>query len=378
MIYLSQVIKTAAVLTDHDIEKWKYKEHTKVKHEILSKYLGAWIRILGKNYSRICYFDCFAGRSIYKDGEKGSPLLALDICADVKKRFHYLKEIVCTFIEKDRVNFDDLKKSVKEEIEKYPKKYEGITVIEPINDEFENIANGIIDKVGKNLAPSFFFIDPFGFSGVPLKTLNKLLSIQRVEIFITFMLRDVIRFLESEPHKHSIEELYNIENIKEMLSSDDYKKIPKEEALLKIYIAQLKSAGAKYTLPFKVNADEKLQTTYYLIHVTNHPKGCEIMKEIMLHSGTKGRMGYLGPAEGQMTITQMLGISKLKEFLLKKFKGEVISFQEIRYKTIMDTDFTISQYRETILELEKEGIISINGKGPRGGLPDESKISFNK
>src|SRR4030043_186638 len=36
---------------------WEYKEHTKVKHILLEKYLAAWIPILGKYNQKICYFD---------------------------------------------------------------------------------------------------------------------------------------------------------------------------------------------------------------------------------------------------------------------------------------------------------------------------------
>ena len=35
-------------LPDNAIEKWEYKKHTEVKHEILGKYLSGWIKILGK------------------------------------------------------------------------------------------------------------------------------------------------------------------------------------------------------------------------------------------------------------------------------------------------------------------------------------------
>lgn len=50
------------MLKDSAPEKWEYKEHTRVKHILLTKYLSAWIPILGKWNQRICYFDGFAGR----------------------------------------------------------------------------------------------------------------------------------------------------------------------------------------------------------------------------------------------------------------------------------------------------------------------------
>lgn len=44
-----------------DIRKWEYREHTRVKHELLRKYLYAWIIKLGKFHRRIVFFDGFAG-----------------------------------------------------------------------------------------------------------------------------------------------------------------------------------------------------------------------------------------------------------------------------------------------------------------------------
>jgi len=359
-------------------EKWKYKEHTKVKHEILSKYLSSWIRILGR-WHKVCYFDCFAGRGEYEDKDgtmPGSPLIALETASSVKEKFPYLKEIVCTFIEKNKDNFENLEKIVSTEIETYPEKYERITVIPPINNEFANVASEIVEQIGDRLAPSFFFIDPFGFSGVPFEIIENILSIQKTELFITFMVRDVNRFLESAGHRISIEELYGVEGVLEALSNQ-YSNLPREHALLKLYRERLHDeANVKYTLAFKINADERLQTTYYLIHATNSPKGCELMREIMHKTGTEGRFAYLGPAEGQMSLTRYDGLSKLKEFLLNRFRGRLLSYQDIRYENLMDIDFSKKDYRKALIELEEEGKVSIGGKGPRGGLLDNSQIAF--
>lgn len=363
-------------LPDDSLEKWMYKEHTKVKHEILSKYLGGWIRILGRRH-KVCYFDCFAGRGVYEDETMfGSPLIALDTASRVKGSFPYLNEIVCSFIEKNKNNFENLEEIINRETKENKEKYEGITVIPPINDEFANVASKIVNQVGNRLAPSFFFIDPFGFNGVPFEIIKNILSIPRTEAFITFMIRDVNRFFESSRHQRSIEDLYGLQDVQGIVNTK-YPDLPREQALLKLYRDELhETANVKYTLPFKVNADDRLQTTYHLIHATNSPKGCELMKEIMYKTGTEGRFGYLGPAEGQMSLTRYDGLSKFKEFLLFRFSGRTVSYQNVRYETLMDTEFVRKHYHDAILELEGEGEIQIAGKGPRGGLPENALITF--
>lgn len=362
-------------LPDDSLEKWDYKEHTRVKHEIMSGYLEGWTKILGKSHD-LNIFDCFAGRGRFPEGVEGSPLIVIRTIAKIREQTGRPKGASCIFIERSKNNFKNLQAEINRERENLPQRYGDWLNVECFNDEFANVASRIIDKYGESLAPSFFFIDPFGFGGVPFEVIKNILLLERTEVFMTFMVRDVNRFFESSHHTISIEELYGINNVQETLQNK-YSNFPREHALLKLYRDQLhEGAHVKCTLPFKISADERLQTTYYLIHATNHSKGCELMKEIMYKAGTEGRFGYLGPAEGQLALTQFTGLSKLKEFLLNRFNGRTLSYRDLRYKTLMDTEFIKKHYREALLELEHEGKISIDGKGPRGGLPDDAKIAF--
>jgi three-Cys-motif partner protein len=168
--------------SDSSLEKWIYKEHTRVKHDILKKYLPSWLRVLGTSHSRLCYFDGFAGRGEYEDGSPGSPLIAMEIAEDLVSRGK-VKEVVPIFIEKDPDNFANLERIIKASKSRFP------NVRDPIlrHNEFRNAISEVIESVGLRLAPSFFFIDPFGFTGVPFATVKDILSIPRTEIFFTFM-----------------------------------------------------------------------------------------------------------------------------------------------------------------------------------------------
>jgi three-Cys-motif partner protein len=57
---------------------WEIDPHTQAKHEILRRYLGAWFPILlSKRHNRVVYIDGFSGPGRYKNGELGSPIIAL-------------------------------------------------------------------------------------------------------------------------------------------------------------------------------------------------------------------------------------------------------------------------------------------------------------
>ena len=155
------------------LEKWEYREHTKVKHILLKKYLTAWIPILGKWNPKICYFDGFAGRGKYTDGTLGSPLIALEVADSLSQ---YYGQLICFFIEKDPENFTNLERVLEREHSKIrnPQK---IKIIKK-NDEFAKVIEGIFEDLEKEksiLVPSFFFVDPFGFSGVPFDVIRKIL-----------------------------------------------------------------------------------------------------------------------------------------------------------------------------------------------------------
>ncbi|MFZ0511034.1 MAG: three-Cys-motif partner protein TcmP [Candidatus Nitrosopolaris sp.] len=70
---------------NNELEKWSIKEHTKVKHEILARYLILWIRILSSFNRRLIIVDGFAGRGEYFDDSNkrsmidGSAIILMDL-----------------------------------------------------------------------------------------------------------------------------------------------------------------------------------------------------------------------------------------------------------------------------------------------------------
>jgi len=370
-------------------EKWEYSEHTRVKHELLSKYLYAWIIKLGSFHRKIIFFDCFAGRGEYVDKTGkfvalGSPIIALQVansllkqCAE-KKRKPYFDEFVCIGIEKDRENFQNLQSIIEREndnLEFGSKLKVGLE-----NDEFANVVDKILKSVGTGIAPSFFFIDPFGFSGVPFEIVKKILSLPRTEIFFTLMTQAISRFLTVEKVEEALNLLYPIPEWKQVYTLQDVQR--RDQALKDIYVKCLTEiAGVKYVFPFRVCMDERYRTLYYLIHATNHFDGLKIMKDIMYKQGASGLFAYLGPEEsmyrGQMKLFKD-DLTSLEEFLRELFKGQTKTFGEILEKTYVHTQFVESHCKDALQGLEKEKKIIIEGRGPRGGIKKFSRITFPK
>ncbi|MCD6099866.1 MAG: three-Cys-motif partner protein TcmP [Candidatus Marinimicrobia bacterium] len=379
-------------MKDSSPEKWVYKEHTRVKHELLRKYLYAWVIKLGKFHRKVIFFDGFAGRGEYideKTGEVltvGSPIIALRLADELlqlceqKGRRSYFDKFICIAIEKGVENFRNLQPVVDREKEDI--KFKDKIDILLINDEFANVVSELVEQVGVKIAPSFFFIDPFGFSGVPFEAVKNILSLPRTEIFFTFMSRDINRFLELPQVEKHLDALYPTSEWREICRIIDWQE--RDRRLLNLYIKSLyEEAGVKYVWPFRVCMDEKYQTLYYLIHATNHFDGLKIMKGIMYKQGASGEFAWLGPKESFYRRQQKLfddTIPSLKKYLLNRFKGETKTFDEILEETYADTRFVEPQYRQALKELEKEKKIKVErvtSKTSRG-LGGKDKIIFPK
>lgn len=368
-------------------EKWEYREHTKVKHELLEKYLYPWTIKLGSFHRKILFIDGFAGRGEYTDKTGkvvavGSPVIALQLAnslleqAKERKRQPYFDKFICICIEKDADNFNNLQGIINREREKLKFKDKLEAVV--INDEFANVVNEILKEVGARIAPSFFFIDPFGFNGVPFETVKSILSLPRTEIFFTFMTRDINRFLAVPSVERILDELYPTSEWRDIYQIKDWQK--RDQALKDLYIKSLlEDAGVKHVWAFRVCMDEKYQTLYYLIHATNHFDGLKIMKDIMYRQGASGMFAYLGPEEskyrGQLKLLDE-DINSLQRYLTNRFKGEHKTFGEILEETYMDTRFVETHYKSALRQLETDGKIKIKNKGPRGGMNYSTEIIF--
>jgi three-Cys-motif partner protein len=169
---------------------WQIEPHTAAKHKILRKYLDAWFPILSTQHKRIVYVDGFSGPGRDGGGEPGSPIIALE-----SARTHPANltgELVFLFIEErpDRADY------LESEIAKlhYPAHFKTKVERGSFADRLGTLLNDL-DAAG-HIAPTFALIDPFGFSGIPYNLIQRLLSRQRCEVLITFMVDQMNRWLE--------------------------------------------------------------------------------------------------------------------------------------------------------------------------------------
>ena len=96
------------MVSDADPNKWIYTEHTKTKHELLEKYLGGWLAILGTGNRKLLVVDGFAGKVEYEGDQDGSPVI-IHLKANELIAAGEVDQVICLFVERNEENFRNLK-----------------------------------------------------------------------------------------------------------------------------------------------------------------------------------------------------------------------------------------------------------------------------
>jgi three-Cys-motif partner protein len=366
------------VFRDSDPRKWEYRQHTAAKHRVLSRYMKAWISILGRDAYRrgrraeVVVVDAFAGRGRYAEGEVGSPLIFREIAGLVISD-RRVDQVELFFIERDPDNHAALVN----ELASAPPPM-GVIERSPARSDFAVAGRRVLELLGQRHRPAFWFIDPFGFSGMPLELVRDILSLPQSEAFITFMARDVNRFLDQPNHRVAVGQLLGLKGgsldtaLVDVMGSDK-----REHSLRDLYIRRLREGGgAKYVWPFRVASGGPQETLYYLIHASNHPKALREMKDATWEE-SQGAFAFLGKDDfattGQLRLPVFdADVPGLKARLGQVFAGKIMAYEDLLNEAYPDPRFHMfveRHFRSALNEMAKDGAVTkipITSKTQRG------------
>lgn len=274
---------------------------SEVKDDLLSWYLVPYVQKILKTRRPLFYVDCFAGKGRFDDGNKGSPLIALEIINDCLKRTTVQRaRVESCFIELNHA--DDLRGNIHN--------YRDTSVeIDIVSGKYEeHIENKLRGKWGYNV---FLYIDPYGIKALDCHLFDKFAEygFNSIELLINMnsfgFIREACRALgvaysdvesfdelvEYEPSimdssSKSIQALNNIAGGDYWRAIvEDYKahKINGYEAERRFseeYCKRLKRKY-KYVLNMPIRLKVGQRPKYRMIHATNHEDGCILMYENM-------------------------------------------------------------------------------------------------
>lgn len=251
----------------------------------------------------------------------------------------------------------------------------------PVCGKFEEIEE-LLDRVeseGKQLAPTFAFIDPFGFSGLPFRLVQRLLKNEKTEVFVNIMISAINRFL-SHPKdgvRKRIVELYGTGDVLNIAQ----KSTDRDLDLRLLYQRQLQKS-ARFVRYFEMR-DRRNQLIYCLFFASNHPLGHSKMKEAFWKVDKQTGFCFSDATDPhQLIMFEQEDISPLISDLSKKFSQQNVLVEEIERYVEENTMFIGKHMRQALKQLEDQGKITVedakaDGKKRRKGtFPPKAVVSF--
>jgi three-Cys-motif partner protein len=255
-----------------------------------------------------------------------------------------------------------------------------------IYGEFEKTLAEIlnyIDEQKKVLAPAFVFIDPFGFTGIPMELIKRIMENQSCEVLITFMYEEINRFVSLESLWDNLDKTFGTEKWKNILSISDAQQ--RLNLLHNIYEEQLeKFCSIKYVRSFRM-LNKLNKTDYFLFFGTNNITGLKKMKEAMWRVDKSGQFQFSDATHNPNQLVLFEpgpNFNELKRNIVAQFKSRTVSVHELENFIVTQTPFRETHYKQQILKIMEntqppEIVVSCPEKKRRKGTyPSGCMIEF--
>ena len=340
------------------------EEHSRVKLEVLRKYLRGYFDTLNKNPIRdefkIDLVDGFAGGGTFRDGDRiipGSPLIMIDESRNAQERLNKNRakplHFDCRyyFYDIESAHTDHLKKTI---VERGYEFTEDNLVIQ--NAAFEDVVEKTINNIKKRqprAGRAIFLLDQTGYKQVSLMHANKIFSeLPNAEIILTFAVDTLINLLNNNPNYIKSTAPLNISDAQiiewlAMKNGDGGKALI--QRTLRKHIRN--EVGAKYDTPFFIRPQSSRRALWFL-HLSRHPTARNVMLE--QHWALENKFEHFGRSDidilgwdaikpGQMPLLNFNSIDA--KFLMNQLPDSII--REI-YPLAYDNSITVGAFRHVI------------------------------
>lgn len=355
-------------------------EQSRIKAAIVAKYFPVWAQVVSKTvresrHKKLAYMDLFCGPGRYKDGAKSVPIHVLETAI----QNDFLRDhLVTIFNDADPENTSTLLEEVRHlsgvERLKFPPKIHTAEIGPSVIADFEQ---------GK-IVPTLSFIDPWGYKGISLRLINAVLKDWGCDVIFFFNYNRINMGLGKEAVKEHLDALFGRDRAEELRQRAET--LPahlRESLVIEELTNAIKGMGGEFVLPFCFKTNDGRRTSHYLIFISKHFRGYEIMKSIMAKASSIHDQGVASfhycPADERMpTLFELTRpLSDLKDMLLKTYSGSSLTMRAIYEGHSVGHPYTDRNYKHALLELEQEGrIVATPQKRKKGTLADHVLITF--
>jgi three-Cys-motif partner protein len=354
---------------------WDLQPHTLAKHEILRRYLEAWFPILSSFNKRIVYIDGFAGPGEYAGGEPGSPVIAMETALGHSRQL--ADEVVMLFIEERADRFQHLQGLVNS------RQLPSWLTVEVHHGRFDEQMIAILDYIedqGASIAPTFAFIDPFGYSHTPMSLVSRLMANPKCEALITFVYESVNRFVtwDNQENQAHLDGLFGTPEWRSVGGLDD--PLDRRTFLHDLYVKQLRDMAAiSFVRSFQMINDGN-RTEYFLFFGTNGFPGLKKMKYAMWGADPIRGVQFSDATDQTQTLLFEAepDFEQLRRLLLDWGAGTERSVEEIETYVVEETPFAHTHYKRVLKDFEKEGTVEIvrSSRQRRWAYPKGTVLRF--
>ncbi|MGE3805453.1 MAG: three-Cys-motif partner protein TcmP, partial [Gemmataceae bacterium] len=313
----------------------------------------------------------FCGPGSYRGGEPGSPIVALRSAA--QHTAGLTGKICFWFMDEREDRIAQLDQTL--EREGRPAHFSVVTA----SGQFSSIVGdelGKIERTGHTIVPTFAFIDPFSWTGIPMSLIQRLLRQPRTEVFITLMVNRINQFLTApQQREHMVETL----GTEEALASVPAGEGGRLEAIRAVYQSRLRTA-ATFVRSFEMR-DCRDRPIYDLVWAGNHGLGHRKMKEAMWAVDADGNFRFSDATHGQrIAFAQNDNQRPLLIDIQRRFGGQTVSGEQIRMFVDDETHYLNKHKTAALTTGETEGIIQVaprksDGKARTRGFPDTAVVT---
>lgn len=373
------------------------REQSRVKHFILQKYLERFALIVGSRWEVLTYVDCFSGpwNARSEKFADSSFAIALNQLRNAREalanRGRQIK-LRAFFLEKNRSAFADLEKFA-DSVTDARVETRNATLEESVSDICKFTRQG-----GDSSFP-FIFIDPTGWTGFEMKTIEPLLRLNPGEVLINFMTGHIRRFLESpdQETQQSFERLFGSAAFKQKI--EGLSNMEREDAAVAEYTRNAAAVGKfNFAASAIVLHPEMDRTHFHLIYLTRNAKGLEVFKEAerkamevqeaaRAEAQQRKRVAKRGQAElfDSQTLHDFSHYEGLRERYLSKAKSEVVALLQNKKKVSFDDVWVRavslpmcweSDLKSWIEEWRDAGELAITGMQQRQRVPHRGEGNY--
>jgi len=272
---------------------WPCEAHTGAKHDIYRRYLERWFPILltgPKPYRSVTYAEGFSGPGIYRGGEPGSPVIAMQAL---------IKEVPATkgvarfiFIDDDPRCARMLEDSLLAAFPDRPRTPEAMPV-KIVEGTCATHLEDTLDAMNAWGKPIFANLDSWGNAPVPYRLLKRLAANISSEVIVTLFPQHFVRFV-SDLGKDG-DEVFG--------GNPDWRTVTglapaaKSRHILTCYREALHTAGFPYLLDFELIP--RHGQPLYLVFGTRHRLGVKKMKDSLWEVDRAQGVGFRDPRDEQ-------------------------------------------------------------------------------